>query len=136
MSLCDRAFRDSIFKREDFNSLIRKIDRHAEFLAAYSQGLAGYAAVYANNKETRAAYITLIAVLPEYQNKYIGISLLKMCEEVAWREGMRIIELEVDLCNEKAIRFYSRNGFYKLRDSEHGSMYMQKRIERDGKSAE
>lgn len=82
------------------------------FIFAYQGNVSiGYCVLYANNSETRNAYISLIAVRPEYQNLHIGKQLIETCLQIAESYGMQTCSLEVRKNNTSAIRFYQRNGF-------------------------
>lgn len=126
MRHCDSAFAERGGDRLIFSELLQKIDRFADFIVADGDQPMGYAALYANNMETRVGYISLIAVLPEYQKKRIGSKLMETCEEIAKENGMETIRLEVYLNNYKAISFYEQHGFQKQHETDHGSMYMIK----------
>lgn len=111
MKECDRAFQNSILKKDEFGELFRKIDVNGVFIVAYHAYVIGYAVLYANNLSENEGYLTLIAVLPEYQGKNIGLDLLLACCDIAHSRGMMRLRLEVKKDNEKAIRFYLKNGF-------------------------
>ena len=114
--------------REDFMQLFGKIDKYADFISAFKNGVAGYAAMYANNLETKCAYITLIAVKPECQHNGIGGQLLKKCETTAIEKGMDKIRLEVLKDNFKAQNFYKKNGFDFEATQTERSFYMSKSL--------
>ena len=129
ISVCDSAFMESIMQRTDFPSLFKKIDNFAEFIVAYNTEILGYAAVYTNNISDRTAYISLIAVRPEFQGKRIGYDLLNACIESAAKHNMKQIKLEVLRSNTNAIQFYKRNDFYYLESCSNNSIYMYRNIE-------
>lgn len=127
---CDMAFSSPVSKRENYSELFEKIDKNAIFIAAYDEEPMGYAAIYANNKETRTAYITLIAVKPEFQGRKIGRALMEACEKVSNENEMKCIMLEVAKSNLKAIRFYEKCGFEVCMPEKESSLYMRKEIGR------
>ena len=50
-------------KKIDFKAFFDKIDANAYFIVAYDENvILGYAVLYANNLETKEAYITLLEV--------------------------------------------------------------------------
>lgn len=108
--------------------LMQKIHMLADVIVAYSADVLGYIAVYANDMQTKVAYITLFAIKPDYQRCGIGYRLLKEAELIAIQRGLSRIRLEVQKSNIKAIQFYRKNGF-----SEEGetpdSWYMIKDLE-------
>ena len=84
--------------------------------------------MYANNEETRTAYITLFGMKPAYQRQGLGKELLAACEALACARGMEKIRLEVTDSNVKAVRFYTRAGFVRTGACEENSSYMEKNI--------
>lgn len=129
MKECDDAFEKSILNRSDFAQLYEKICNHAVFLKAESAGeTAGFSAMYANNRETAAAYITLICVKENFRKQHIGASLLKKCEDIARQNGMRTIRLEVRNANTGAVAFYKKSGFITEKKCSDLSIYMIKEL--------
>lgn len=124
MKTCEDAFENHIPLDITNDKLIRKIDALAEFFVAYSTEVLGYAAVYANDIESKIAFITLIAVRPRFQKRNIGYRLLKKCQEIAVKRGCRGIKLEVNNKNHSAIAFYEKNGFRYFSDCTKDSIYM------------
>lgn len=122
--MCDTAFPEKIRSRDDYNILISKINAAADFLVAYNKNILGYAAIYANNISMQTAYITLIAVRPEFQNEHVGKSLLLECLNIANIRGMQKLRLEVLDNNLTAIRFYKKNGFEEDGKASLNSVYM------------
>ena len=57
---------------------------------------------------TKFAWITWMAVLPEYRNKQIGTDLLKSAEEYVNNYNKQGLILD---CREKVINFYKKNGY-------------------------
>lgn len=129
MKMCDGAFDLPVFSRKNAYDLFEKINNYAEFIVAYNLDILGYAAMYANDRDNRTAYISLIAVDKTKQGCGIGSSVLQACIGTAYEKGMHIIKLEVKKDNKKAIKFYERNGFTKLEDCSAESIYMQKVLE-------
>ena len=125
---CDHAFPDPVSSRENYPQLLAKICRYALFLAAYDQEPLGYAAMYANNAETKCAFITLLAVRPEKQGLHIGSELMNACLEQARRNGMRYVQLEVRKENTKAIALYHGYGFCRQENETDTSIFMIKAL--------
>lgn len=99
------------------------------FVVAYHANVLGYAVLYANNLSEYEGYLTLIAVLPEYQGKKVGQTLLLECCDIAYNRGMKRVKLEVKRDNEKAIRFYLKNGFTFDKHCSDQSDYMVKLLD-------
>lgn len=122
---CDGAFLYGIYSRDDFDDILEKIDKNAEFIAYFENDeIIGYAAMYNNDFESGVAYITMIGVCQEYQRRHIGRSLMDQCKKNAKKNGMKTIRLEVLDANEKAIRFYENEGFMFEKRCSINSRYM------------
>lgn len=74
IELCDEAFIYKIKDKNDYKCLISKIHAAPDFLVVFNKSILGYAAMYANNVSTKIAYITLIGVRREFQDKHVGKS--------------------------------------------------------------
>lgn len=122
----DKAFAEPVAERNIYFDLLQKILQKGIFVFAY-QGKKdiGYCALYANDSDTKNAYISLLAVCPEYQNLHIEKQILNICLEIAESYGMQTCSLEVRKNNISAIRFYQTNGFVFL--SEQMDSFIMKR---------
>lgn len=125
---CDSAFLDPVTELADFADVFKKIDQYAFFFAAYKgDEVIGYAAMYANNSETKIAYVSLIAVVEEMQRQQIGSSLMEKCIDTAAEAGMTKLRLEVADKNKKAISFYKHFDFaFENRCSDNSCYYIRK----------
>lgn len=110
---CDAAFASPVCERAEFPTLLRKITTNAEFLEVRGERTMGYAATYVNDAVKRTAYITLLAVHPDFQGHGVGHALLEACIRVAKERKMTSIRLEVRRDNLAAIRLYEAHGFTK-----------------------
>lgn len=126
---CDDSFDEPISQRKIYNSLVNKFISSAYFLYACNQEILGYISFYANDLVSKTAFISLIAVKPEYQNRHIGSQLLNECFSIAELKGMKQIQLEVLKRNISAIHFYERNGFSFLCEKSEESYIYQKNLE-------
>lgn len=125
MRSCDSAFPLPICDKENYAEIFNKINQYADFLVDYQDGdIAGYAAMYNNDLNSRTAYISMIGVREEYQGKHIGSLLMKVCKENAQKKGMKAIRLEVFDSNKKAIGFYEKEGFEFEKRCSENSIYM------------
>lgn len=122
---CDEAFEEPVSEREIYPDLLRKICRNGIFAFAYQEEPVAYCAFYANDADSLTAYISLIAVKPEYQHLHIGKQLMEYCLKIAADRGMHSCALEVKKNNSSAIRFYETNGFDFL--SERENSYLMKK---------
>lgn len=128
---CESNYISEALKKIDFKNFLDKIDANAYFIVAYNENvILGYAVLYANNLETKEAYITLLEVYRAYQGKHIGNGLIEKCERLAKEKKMTKIRLEVMKTNCNAIKFYEKNGFTKSseKDNNNSNIYMIKDI--------
>ncbi|WP_316569212.1 GNAT family N-acetyltransferase [Neobacillus sp. YIM B06451] len=88
----------------------------------------GLSVLYANNTETKMAYLPLMGVIPQSQNKGIGRLLISECINISKRKGMENLKLEVFLSNIKAINFYKNAGFNFLEKASSESIYMLRKL--------
>ncbi len=103
-----------------------KIYDNAYVIGLVEEEILGVAAVYVNDKETKKAYLTYIALIEENINKGFGTLLLKRCEEIAKDKDMHYLKLEVKNSNSRAISFYVKNNYKNISDASKVSMYMEK----------
>lgn len=96
----------------DINEISNKFaERAIVKCVELNKRLIGFAAFYCNDTVGYTAYLSMFAVLPEFQGK--GISQLLMDEIIACAKEhqMKRVSLEVRTANARAIRFYQKNGF-------------------------
>lgn len=129
---CDENFTISVIERDSFCDLFEKIDKKALFYVAQdtSKNLMGYIAFYANDFESKQAYITLLVVKKEFQRMHIGTELVKECCKICRARNFETIKLEVLNRDVKARSFYKKAGFVDCDDvtSREDSRYMELRI--------
>lgn len=128
---CDKAFGSPVSMRVYYPELLRKIHHAGKFIYAYAEEVLGYMALYANNLVTNVAYITLLAVSPEYQGSHIGTNLLVTGMDIARSYGMESCILEVKKTNEKAMRFYQSKGFVFLESKKESFLLQRTLMERE-----
>lgn len=124
---CDAAFKNPVINKENKKELIIKIANNAFIIYAHNNNILGYIAFYANDKNTKEAYITLIAVKPGKQNNGIGTNLINECIYTSRKHGMKKLALKVDKDNENAIKFYESNGFMFCGEDDETKQYLMKR---------
>ena len=125
----DEVFEPSLSERlSDLDVYAEKLYNNAIVFVAKTEKVLGFIAFYANDRKTNTAYLTQIAVQPTTRNRRVGKGLLNKCFEVSKNKDMSLLKLEVYKDNNKAIRFYERNGFEFCGEASTGSMYMVKKI--------
>ena len=103
------------------------MQKYAEFIVPRSDDGTplGYTSMYANNVQTRTAYISMFCIRTNYQKLHLGTKLMNKAIEVARQNGMVNIRLEVLKDNTKAQKFYSRCGFHVMNESNGTSFMME-----------
>jgi ribosomal-protein-alanine N-acetyltransferase len=97
------------WSRGSFYDEIVRNDKAYYLSAFFDEVQVGYAGVWIILDE---AHITNIAVHPDYRRKGIGSALLEGIIDVAKRNFVRGMTLEVRAGNEAAIQIYKQYGFY------------------------
>lgn len=107
--------------------MAEKFAEYGIFFFISEEKIEGFAAFYANDKKERIAYLSMIAVLPEFRDRHIGKRVLEECIRTSIEAGMSEMRLEVNKKNQTAIVFYEKNGF-SIIENQIGekSFYMQK----------
>jgi ribosomal protein S18 acetylase RimI-like enzyme len=89
-----------------------KIFQKSVTFEAWNDGrLAGLVAVYCNDSETRAAYITSVSGVREFLGAGVGSKLLGMCISYVKLNRFLEIVLEVNVMNAPAVKLYHKYGF-------------------------
>lgn len=112
MIQCDAAYTESIVARPDFESYLDKLHRFGTFLVAKDEeNILGYAIMYANDIDSKEAYLTLICIKSEFQGQGVGSLMIKKCYEEALAAGMNTMRLAVLKVDQAQRGFYEKQGF-------------------------
>ena len=79
--------------------------------------IVGFVGGYINDYESKRAFLQLILISAEYQNRHYGKNPINTFATFAQKHGFKDVRLTVDLCNEKALNFYNKLGFVKSQES-------------------
>lgn len=97
---------------DNLSEYVEKIVSKAERFEAWANGrLIGFLACYANDYESKEAFITMISVLPEGRGKGLATQLISLAEDYCKNEGFALISLDVREENTGALRLYEREGY-------------------------
>ncbi|MFL0352399.1 GNAT family N-acetyltransferase [Xanthomarina sp. GH4-25] len=119
---------DNKFIKININEYVNKIVRSAVVIPFYKENqLIGFIAFYANNFETKVAYLTMLAVNKDFRSKNIGKFLLDMTTSYLIDRGFKKFGLETLTENERAKKFYLENGFL-VKEKKGRFIYMEKDI--------
>ena len=112
LGACNDVFIPPLNGRVGIDDYARKIiDKAVRFEVWSGEVLIGLVAAYCNDIDGRAAFITSVSVLPEWQGMGLASQLVKRCISYASELGFTRIELEVDRRNAAATNLYEKHGF-------------------------
>lgn len=118
---------DPLSERLDVDAYAEKVIKHGTVLLAMAEQVSlALAVMYANDQDTKRAYMSLLAVRPEARGRGIARELVNACVEHARERGMMCIQLRTLESNAKAMRLYTRAGFEKI-----GSIGMKAVLEKN-----
>lgn len=100
-------------------STVVALDNYCHKLTAYAENLLlnfdgqdiGFVCFYANDIAQKTAFITAVAVDPQYAQRGLGMRLLEAAFTQARTLGMNQIRLEVNKHNQAALALYRKAGF-------------------------
>lgn len=84
-----------------------------------------FASFYCNDVVSKIGYLSMIAVLPEYERHGYGSLLMHKIFDIMHTHGMLKLRLEVNKNNAGAIRFYEKLGFKPIEKESADSAYME-----------
>lgn len=131
--ICDSAFVPPLSSRIDIGRYAHKIFSNAQCFEAWAGDiLVGLVAAYCDNHDAKAAFITNVSVLPNWQGLGVATQLMSFCCKQVSEAGFRKIELQVSQGNRIAISFYEKHGFAAFKE-ENGALNMILDFERNGR---
>ena len=117
-------------RRIDLVAFAEKLKKYGKVWCHYDMGKpVSIIAGYFNDRVGLTAYLTILAVAPEYRGRKMAISLFGEFIDYARINGMKKIKLEVRKHNDIAQNLYQKLGFDFLDDASDTSVYMVKEIE-------
>ena len=109
---------DPYSQKVDITEYAAKLNTLGECWCIESDGkMAGFVGGYINDLVKKRAFLQLILISAEYQDKHCGQSLINVFTAFAREHGFNDVQLTVDLCNEKALNFYNKLGFVKPQEN-------------------
>jgi 2-polyprenyl-3-methyl-5-hydroxy-6-metoxy-1,4-benzoquinol methylase len=122
---CSNQFIPSLDTYVNIKLYSKKIYEQANRFEIFNNNhLKGLIAVYINNSK---GFITNVSIEEEYQGKNLAKILLDKCFEFLILNNCNIITLNVNIDNLKAINFYLKNGFKKIKQ-ENNILIMEKNL--------
>lgn len=125
----DNLFKIPLHKKVNIEEYVNKIISLAEVYIMYKENeiIAGVV-FYTNNLSEKKAYISLVGVLEDYQNKGIGKKILKEVLKKIKRNRLKQVGIHTD--NKYALKIYKSLNFYIISE-ENGRYYLEKNLEED-----
>lgn len=114
----DKCFPIPLSQKTDLYELSEKLlEKGRVFVACEDNNIIGIVGEYANDEKSKKAYISVVAVLPEYSGKGIATTLIDNAMDYAKSNGMEKIFLYTHKTNEGAIHMYKKLGFIPFEDA-------------------
>lgn len=108
----DNLFPIKLSDKQDLNTLAAKFKEFGTLNAFYDKDtIVALLSGYTNDDENGIAYVSVLAVLPEYKGRGYASTLLIEFEKICKQKNMRRIELFTHKTNKNAINMYKKNGF-------------------------
>ena len=108
----DSLFPINLSDKTDLNILAEKfISLGTVFYVYDNNDIVGLIAGYNNDDVNHCAYISVLAVLPNYQGKGYASKLISDFTNDCINKNIKRIELFTHKSNENAIKMYKKNGF-------------------------
>lgn len=122
--IVDREFSPPLSERVNLTEYANKLAAEAVnlFMVEGDRDIA-HAAFYCNDQCFKVAYLSSISVLPEFHGSGVSWNLLMKVVDKCLIEEMKLLNLEVDIKNFKAVKLYKKCGFRFISDTE-----MQKKL--------
>ena len=124
----DKEFSPCLSSKLDLSSYCAKLSENAMFLlCTEKEHRIGYIAFY-ENRTDNFVYITSFCIKKDYRGKSIAQDMIKeLCEYSKKRRCKKII-LEVRCNNERALHFYKKVSFHKLRETDKNTFVLSKSL--------
>lgn len=87
-----------------------------------------FAGFYCNDTITHCGYLSMLAVMPQYEGKGHGKKMVYEVLRHAKNAGMRELKLEVNKSNHSAISFYKKMGFCFLPEETSETYFMNVKL--------
>ncbi|MEA3259790.1 MAG: GNAT family N-acetyltransferase [Pseudomonadota bacterium] len=116
--IVDKEFSPPLSERVNLTVYANKLAAEAVnlFVVEGNRDIA-HAAFYCNDIKFNVAYISSIAVLPNFHGSGVAGNLLDEIFERCLSKGMALLRLEVDVENLRAVKFYEKYGFQIVSDN-------------------
>jgi carbamoyl-phosphate synthase large subunit len=121
LSLSNSTYKASVLRDNNFKDYAQKLSSHAYVYGiidnennVFKNGkeVLGIIAFYANDNETRCAYISILVIDNKYQRIGFGNKLIQLTKDIAKLNNMETISVDVHKDNIDAISFYNKVGFH------------------------
>ena len=117
------------------DKLAQKYEMHASVITlSDNEKRVGFSAFYNNDEKTHQAFISSIVIASDYEGQGYGSLLLTIIEKICIETGMESILLETYKTNDRAKKFYMKNGYVEQGDNNDNKVYYKKVLNKDNNS--
>ena len=117
LNVVDEDFAPRLSERINFNDFALKVLEKSDLIVyRESTQIIGLVVLYCNDYQTQRAYISLVAVHPEYRGRGIAKRMMNSAIQKAQRAGMSILGIHTN--NIVALNMYLSFGFINVMPSE------------------
>jgi carbamoyl-phosphate synthase large subunit len=121
LRLSNSTYKASILRNNNFEEYAQKLSKLAYVYGIINKEsnefrngseVFGLIAFYANDNDTKDAYISIIVIDNKYQRIGFGNKLIQLAKDIAKSNNMETISVDVHKDNINARFFYNKEGFY------------------------
>tara|TARA_B100000959_G_C14529913_1_gene439063 strand:- start:130 stop:564 length:435 start_codon:yes stop_codon:yes gene_type:complete len=127
LKCCDEYFTPYLSTYVDLNSYSKKLESNADRFEYWNnQTLIGLLALY-KRVDSNSVFITNMSLIHNFFGKGYANNLINRAVSFYKNEGFSRIDLEVNINNIRAIKFYSKNMF-NINSSEGKNIFMKRNL--------
>ena len=108
----DNSYNPPLSSRTDLTMFAEKLVKYADFVVAkIDDKIAGLMAYYANDTESKQAYITSVSVLEAYRGNGLASKMLDAVIDDIASKSFKKVCVRTEVYNHSAINLYNKHGF-------------------------
>lgn len=128
----EKDFSPKLSKRVDIEDYSKKLLNKAEcYIYEEKENIRGFVAFYANNYDSKVAYLSIILVDHKFRGKGVGNKLIERMEKCCRKKGFEKIKMEMSSGKEGLKKWYLDKGYSTVHNymrGEHECTVMSKEI--------
>lgn len=104
-----KSLNEGLIDKREYAS---KLDKYGNtIILIHNKEIISFCTFYCNDYDSKKAFLSMIAVKKDIENRGYGSLLLSECERYCRSQGMKYLQLEVYSDNKNAVAFYKKNKF-------------------------